>query len=97
MKTLITGRNALALTALAGLLVLPDVALAQLGGGGGGQLNGLLQWFVSNIIVIALNAGILAIALLMMLLRVQFQFVAAVAVGGLIAANYTTIAGFFPI
>ena len=97
MRTLLA-RGGPALVALAVFLLSPDLALAQAGGGGGGgQLAGLLQWVVTNIVVIALNAGILAIALLLMFLRVNFGIIAGVAAGGLIAANYATIAGFFGI
>ena len=91
--------NTLALVAMAALalVLMADPALAQIGGGAGGagQLGQLIQWVITNIVRVAISAGVIGVAIALLMFRFNFALVAMVAVGGLIAANYTTIAGFF--
>ena len=82
----------------AALVLATDPAFAQIGtGGGGGQLSQLIQWVITNIVRVAISAGVIGVAIALLMFRFNFATVAMVAVGGLIAANYTTIAGFFGI
>lgn len=71
----------------------PELAHAQ--AGGAGQLGSLVSWAVTNVVQVLLNVGVLVIAAMMLLMRVNLGAVAMVAIGGLIFANYTTLAGLF--
>jgi hypothetical protein len=74
------------------LLLLPDLAQAQ---AGGGQAQGLLNWVVTNIGRPMLNAGILLVAFFLLCARISLGVVGLVAAGGLVFANYAAIAAFF--
>lgn len=90
----------LALVAVAAVVLVAtaEPAFAQIGGGGGGgQLSSLIQWVITNIVRVAISAGVIGVAIALLMFRFNFALVAMVAVGGLIAANYATIAGFFGI
>lgn len=85
-------------TAAVVLVLAADPAFAQIGpGGSGGQLSQLIQWVITNIVRVAISAGVIGVAIALLMFRFNFATVAMVAVGGLIAANYATIAGFFGI
>ncbi|MBB5696060.1 TrbC/VirB2 family protein [Muricoccus pecuniae] len=89
---------AIAALAVLALTVAAEPAFAQIGGGGGsGQLTQLIQWVITNIVRVAISAGVIGVAIALLMFRFSFATVAMVAVGGLIAANYATIAGFFGI
>jgi hypothetical protein len=95
-----TQQNALvafAVVAAVAVTLMPDAAHAQAAGGGGGQLDDVIQWVVTNIGRAMINVGVIAIAILALCLRVSIGVVVFVACGGLILANYATIAGMFPI
>ena len=59
------------------------------------QLGQLIKRVITNIVRVAISAGVIGVAIALLMFRFNFALVAMVAVGGLIAANYTTIAGFF--
>lgn len=71
----------------------PELAHAQ--AGGAGQLGSLVSWAVTNIVQVLLNVGVLAVAGMMLLMRFSWPPIAMVAIGGLIFANYSSIAGMF--
>lgn len=75
---------------LLAVLFVPDAAHAQ-------QLEGLIQWFRTNVMRYAMSAGVLFIALTLLALRFNYVFVGCVAIGGLIAANYQQLSGLFPV
>lgn len=79
---------AVLLAALA-VAVLPDPAFAQ------GQGESLLQYAYDEYGRVALNAGIIGVAIMMFFLRFSFQTIGTVAAGGLTFANYSEIAALF--
>ncbi|WP_424138819.1 TrbC/VirB2 family protein [Roseomonas chloroacetimidivorans] len=94
-----SSKKTLALAAVATLVLVSasEPAFAQIAGGGSGQLSSLIQWVITNIVRVAISAGVIGVAIALLMFRFSFATVAMVAVGGLIAANYATIAGFFGI
>ena len=46
------------------LVLATDPAFAQIGtGGGGGQLSQLIQWVITNIVRVAISAGVIGVAI----------------------------------
>ncbi|WP_426960349.1 TrbC/VirB2 family protein [Muricoccus radiodurans] len=89
---------AVAASAALAVVLVASPAFAQvIGGGGSGQLSSLIQWVITNIVRVAISAGVIGVAIALLMFRFNFATVAMVAIGGLIAANYSTIAGFFGI
>ncbi|GEO42619.1 hypothetical protein SAE02_67670 [Skermanella aerolata] len=82
--------TALAIAAV--ILILPELAHAQ---AGGGQGQSLINWVVTTIGRPLLNAGILLVAFFLLCARVSLGIVGFVAAGGLVIANYQQISGFF--
>ena len=76
-------------------LLLPDLAHAQVGGGGSGAINSLTQWFMQNIARGLVMLGIIAVALGLFVMRFSAGVIASVVAGGIILANADTIAGYF--
>jgi type IV secretory pathway VirB2 component (pilin) len=88
--------RALAVGALIVLAASP--AYAQIaGGGGGGLLSQVIQWFVTNIVQGLVMAAVLFCGALLMFSRHTLAGIACVVIGAIVMANYTTIAGFFGI
>jgi hypothetical protein len=90
--------NAVTVTAVAlaiTLALIPELAHAQGGGAGAGQLQSLTAWVVSSIGRPMLNGGIIFLAFCLLCARVSLGIVGMVAAGGLVFANYAQIAGFF--
>jgi hypothetical protein len=81
---------------LALIVLMPELAHAQ-AVTGGGQLSALLQWVVTNVVRVGINAAVLGVAITLLMFRFSYVFVGFVAVGGLVAANYASIAGMFGI
>jgi type IV secretory pathway VirB2 component (pilin) len=77
------------------VLLAPDLAHAQVGGGGSGVIQQIIQWFMTNVARGLVMLGIIAVAIGMFVMRFSIAFIASVVVGGLILANADTIAGFF--
>jgi type IV secretory pathway VirB2 component (pilin) len=76
-------------------LILPDLANAQVGGGGSGVVNSLTQWFMTNVARGLVMMGIIAVAIGLFVMRFSVGVIASVVAGGLILANADTIAGYF--
>jgi type IV secretory pathway VirB2 component (pilin) len=76
-------------------VLLPDLAQAQVGGGGGGVINSLTQWFMTNVARGLVMLGIIAVAIGLFVMRFSVSVIASVVGGGLILANADTIAGYF--
>jgi type IV secretory pathway VirB2 component (pilin) len=76
-------------------LLLPDLAHAQVGGGGSGVVNNLTQWFMTNVARGLVMLGIIAVAIGLFVMRFSVGVIASVVGGGLILANAETIAGYF--
>ena len=91
-----TVRNATLFTAVAcAALLLPDLAHAQVGGGGAGVVNSLTQWFMTNVARGLVMLGIIAVAIGLFVMRFSVGVIASVVAGGLILANAETIASYF--
>jgi type IV secretory pathway VirB2 component (pilin) len=89
-------RNVALFTAAAlAVVLLPDPAHAQVGGGGSGVVNSLTQWFMTNVARGLVMLGIIAVALGLFVMRFSAGVIASVVTGGLILANADTIAGYF--
>ncbi len=89
-------RNVALFTAAAlAVVLLPDLAHAQIGGGGSGVVNSLTQWFMTNVARGLVMLGIIAVALGLFVMRFSAGVIASVVTGGLILANADTIAGYF--
>jgi type IV secretory pathway VirB2 component (pilin) len=89
-------RNATLFAAVAcAALLLPDLAQAQVGGGGSGVVNNLTQWFMTNVARGLVMLGIIAVAIGLFVMRFSVGVIASVVAGGLILANAETIAGYF--
>lgn len=73
------------------VLLAPDLAFAQ----GAGQLTSLTTWSLTSIISPLLSIGVLLIGAGMLFMQWNLKIIGIVALGGLIAANYSTLAGFF--
>ena len=76
-------------------VVLPDLAHAQVGGGGSGVVNSLTQWFMTNVARGLVMLGIIAVAIGLFVMRFSVGVIASVVGGGLILANADTLAGYF--
>lgn len=76
-------------------LILPDLAHAQVGGGGSSVVNSLTQWFMTNVARGLVMLGIIAVAIGLFVMRFSVGVIASVVAGGLILANADTIAGYF--
>ena len=76
-------------------LILPDLAHAQVGGGGSSVVNNLTQWFMTNVARGLVMLGIIAVAIGLFVMRFSVGVIASVVAGGLILANADTIAGYF--
>lgn len=88
--------NAIAITALAITIALvPELAHAQGGGAGAGQAQSLITWVVDSLGRPMLNGGVIFLAFCLMCARVSLGIVGMVAAGGLVLANYASIAAFF--
>ena len=74
------------------VVLLPDLAHAQ---AGGGQAEILLNWAVQTIGRPMLNASIILVAFFLLCARVSLGIVGMVAAGGLVFANYQQISSFF--
>jgi type IV secretory pathway VirB2 component (pilin) len=77
------------------VLLLPDLAHAQIGGGGSGVVNQIVQWFMTNVARGLVMLGIIAVAIGLFVARFSMGIIASVVGGGLLLANADTIAGFF--
>jgi type IV secretory pathway VirB2 component (pilin) len=89
-------RNVALFTAAAlAVVLLPNLAHAQVGGGGSGVVNSLTQWFMTNVARGLVMLGIIAVALGLFVMRFSAGVIASVVTGGLILANADTIAGYF--
>jgi type IV secretory pathway VirB2 component (pilin) len=77
------------------VVVLPDLAHAQVGGGGSGVVNSLTQWFMTNVARGLVMLGIIAVAIGLFVMRFSVGVIASVVGGGLILANADTLAGYF--
>lgn len=75
------------------IALMPELAFAQ--GAGAGQVQSLISWVVQSIGRPMLNGGILFLAFCLLCARVNLGLVGMVAAGGLVFANYASIAGFF--
>ena len=75
--------------------ILPDLAHAQVSGGGSGVVNSLTQWFMTNVARGLVMMGIIAVAIGLFVMRFSVGVIASVVAGGLILANADTIAGYF--
>jgi type IV secretory pathway VirB2 component (pilin) len=88
-------KAALFATATLIVLLLPDLAHAQIGGGGSGVVNQIVQWFMTNVARGLVMLGIIAVAIGLFVARFSMGIIASVVGGGLLLANADTIAGFF--
>lgn len=79
-------REALAIAAI--LALVPFAADAQ-------TADGIVQWFVATYARGLINAGIIALAILFLLMRFSVGVVCAVAGGGLLFANRDVVASMF--
>ncbi len=70
----------------------PDIAFAQEAGVGGGQGASVIEYFVSNIFTDLLDAAVIGAGIVMWFGRWHWSSIALVAVGGLVATNYSAIA-----
>lgn len=77
------------------ILVALDADPAHAQAAGAGQAQSLITWVVQSIGRPMLNGGILLVAFFLLCARVSLGTVAMVAAGGLVFANYASIAGFF--
>jgi type IV secretory pathway VirB2 component (pilin) len=75
--------------------LLPDLAHAQIGGGGSGVIDSLTQWFMTNVARGLVMLGIIAVAIGLFVMRFSIGVIASVVGGGLILANADTIASYF--
>lgn len=90
------GRNvALFAAVAAACLVLPELAHAQVGGGGSGAITSLTTWFMTNIARGLVMLGIIGVAIGLFVMRFSVSVIASVVAGGVILANADTIAGYF--
>lgn len=91
------GARHVALFTIAALavLLLPDLAHAQVGGGGSGVVTSLTQWFMTNVARGLVMLGIIAVAIGLFVMRFSVGTIASVVAGGLLLANADTIAGYF--
>lgn len=84
--------------AVAAVVLTAEPAFAQFaGGGGGGYLQPIIQWFVQNIVTGIIAAGILICGLLLMWTHHALQGIAVMALGGLVMAYYSDIAALFQV
>ncbi len=87
------------LVALGLLCLAADPAFAQVtqivGGGGGGLLQAFIQWLYTNIFQALIMLGILFVGVMLMLGQHSLIGIAWMAVGAIVIANYSTIAGMF--
>lgn len=90
-----TRHAALFIVAALVVLLLPDLAHAQVGGGGSGVINQIVQWFMTNVARGLVMLGIIAVAIGLFVARFSMGIIASVVGGGLLLANADTIAGFF--
>ena len=77
------------------VLLLPDLAHAQVGGGGSGVINQIVQWFMTNVARGLVMLGIIAVAIGLFVARFSMGIIASVVGGGLLLANADSIASFF--
>jgi hypothetical protein len=94
----VKSNNAVAITAVVlavTITLMPELAHAQGGAAGAGQAQSLITWVVSSIGRPMLNAGIIFVAFCLLCARVSLGVVGMVAAGGLLFANYASVAGFF--
>ncbi len=88
-----------ALTLLA-LCASPHLAYAQVGGGGGGGLGGgglgtaIVQYVITNFLASVLDVAVISVGIAMWFRHWHWGLGVLVAVGGLVATNYQTIAGY---
>lgn len=96
-----SSRERLILAIIVAILVLwSDQAFAQIAGGGGaggGLLQTLIQWVITNIVQGLIAICVLVAGGLLMFGRHTLAALAVAAIGMLVIANYQTIAGFFPV
>ena len=90
-----TRHAALFIVAALVVLLLPDLAHAQVGGGGSGVINQIVQWFMTNVARGLVMLGIIAVAIGLFVARFSMGIIASVVGGGLLLANADSIAGFF--
>lgn len=86
MKLTAQQQTALALALC--LVMVPMMAQAQ-------TADGIVQWFVTTYARGLINAGIIAVAILFLLMRFSIGIVCGVAGGGLLFANRDVVAGMF--
>jgi hypothetical protein len=94
----VKSNNAVIVTAVAlavTIALMPELAFAQGGGAGAGQAQSLISWVVQSIGRPMLNGGIIFLAFCLLCARVSLGVVGMIAAGGLVFANYASIAGFF--
>jgi type IV secretory pathway VirB2 component (pilin) len=85
---------ALALLMVMPFLVTPSYAQIA-GGGGGGLMNQIITWVVTNIATGVIAAGVLLVGGLLIAGRHSLEAVIVMVIGGLVIANWQTIAGMF--
>ena len=90
-----TRHAALFIAAALVVLLLPDLAHAQVGGGGSGVINQIVQWFMTNVARGLVMLGIIAVAIGLFVARFSMGIIASVVGGGLLLANADSIASFF--
>lgn len=90
-----TRHAALFIVAALVVLLLPDLAHAQVGGGGSGVINQIVQWFMTNVARGLVMLGIIAVAIGLFVARFSMGIIASVVGGGLLLANADSIASFF--
>jgi type IV secretory pathway VirB2 component (pilin) len=73
--------------------VMVDAQIA--GGGGGGLMNQIITWVVTNIATGVIAAGVLLVGGLLIAGRHSLEAVIVMVIGGLVIANWQTIAGMF--
>lgn len=83
---------AVAAILLVGLIIAPD-AHAQLGGGGGGYVAQLIQWFTTNIAQGLIMGAVLFCGVLLMFGHHTMAGVAVIIVGALVMSHYQELAG----
>ena len=77
------------------VVLLPDLAHAQVGGGGAGVIDSIVQWFMTNVARGLVMLGIIAVAIGLFVMRFSAGVIVSVVGGGIILANADAIAGFF--